>query len=182
MLPNLSSIKNLRKKYTISQKELAQRANVSQSLIAKIESGKIEPSYTKAIQIFSTLDELRHTSGKTANDCMNPTIIFATPTDTVLKSITVMKQKGISQLPVKHENTIVGLVNETLLVDLMVENKKDLLSCAIIDIMQDAPPIVPGATTQKMVLELLKEHQMVLVSQHGKITGIISRADMLTQI
>ena len=180
MLPNLTSIKQRRKKYSISQKELAKRSEVSQSLIAKIEAGKIEPSYAKAQQIFSCLEELRHTTEKTAKDCMNSSIIFASPNDSVMSSISIMKENGISQLPVQKDMAIIGLINESLLVNLMVENKKNLFSSTIKEIMLDAPPIVPINTSQKVVLEILKEHQMVLVSQNGNITGIISKADMLS--
>lgn len=182
MLPNLATIKQRRKKYNISQKELAQRSNVSQSLIAKIEAGKIEPSYTKAEQIFSCLEELRYTTEKTAKDCMNTTIIFASPNDSIMNSISIMKKQGISQLPVQHENIIVGLINESLLVDLMVENKKNIFTSTTKDIMLDAPPIIPANTSQRIVLEILKEHQMILVGKNGNVTGIISKADMLSQI
>ena len=54
----LSEIKRLRKKLEINQKELAVRAGVSQSLIAKIEAGKIEPTYSKACGILETLKDL----------------------------------------------------------------------------------------------------------------------------
>ena len=47
MLENLDQIKIIRKKHGLNQKELADRADVSQSLIAKIESGNIEPSFNK---------------------------------------------------------------------------------------------------------------------------------------
>ena len=47
MIHDLSEIKNLRKKAGITQLDLARKASVSQSLIAKIEAGKIDPTYTK---------------------------------------------------------------------------------------------------------------------------------------
>ena len=45
MFPNISEIKKRRKKLEITQTQLAVHANVSQSMIAKIESNMIEPSY-----------------------------------------------------------------------------------------------------------------------------------------
>ena len=39
----LEEIKRLRKKYHLNQKELAQRGDVSQSLIATVEGGTVEP-------------------------------------------------------------------------------------------------------------------------------------------
>ena len=42
----------------LTQTDLAKKANVSQSLIAKIESGKIDPTFTKTKKIFETLSYL----------------------------------------------------------------------------------------------------------------------------
>jgi len=43
--PELSRIREIRKKLNISQRELAMKAGVSQSLIAKIEGNNIDPSF-----------------------------------------------------------------------------------------------------------------------------------------
>ena len=43
---NLDEISKLRKKLGISQSELSELSGVSQSLIAKLEAKKIDPSYT----------------------------------------------------------------------------------------------------------------------------------------
>ena len=68
---SLNEIKKLRKKYNLNQKELADKAGVSQSLIAKIESGKVEPTFTKAQKIFEALDELREKEEIKAKEIMN---------------------------------------------------------------------------------------------------------------
>ena len=51
----LNDIARLRKQLGLTQPELAQLSGVSQSLIAKLEAGKIEPSYTKVKSIIDTL-------------------------------------------------------------------------------------------------------------------------------
>lgn len=57
MLPSLDEIAKRRKLLGLTQKQLAKIAGVSQSFIAKIESGKIDPSYSKAKAIFDTLEK-----------------------------------------------------------------------------------------------------------------------------
>ena len=47
----------MRQKLGITQTELAKLAGVSQSIITKIERGKIEPSYSIASKIFMVLEE-----------------------------------------------------------------------------------------------------------------------------
>ncbi|MCK4496763.1 MAG: helix-turn-helix domain-containing protein, partial [Candidatus Aenigmarchaeota archaeon] len=50
MLPEIKSIKNRRKLLGLTQKDLAKQAGVSQSFIAKMESGRINPSYNHVKQ------------------------------------------------------------------------------------------------------------------------------------
>lgn len=59
MLPNLSDIAKKRHQLNLKQTELAKKAGVSQSLIAKLEAGKIDSSYTKVKTIFEVIDHLR---------------------------------------------------------------------------------------------------------------------------
>ena len=58
MLYELNRIKQMRTELGLTQTELANISRVSQSLIAKIERGNIEPSYSIARRIFIVLEEL----------------------------------------------------------------------------------------------------------------------------
>ncbi|MBI2647565.1 helix-turn-helix domain-containing protein, partial [Candidatus Woesearchaeota archaeon] len=58
MTYELVEVKKIRKKLELTQTQLANRAGVSQSLIAKVESGRIDPTYSKTKKIFSALSEL----------------------------------------------------------------------------------------------------------------------------
>ena len=60
MVYELDEIKKIRKRFGLTQTDLAKRANVSQSLIAKIESNRIDPTFTKVKRIFDVLDELKN--------------------------------------------------------------------------------------------------------------------------
>ena len=55
MLPKLEEIGRRRRLLALSQKQLANLSGVSQSMIAKIESGRISPSYLKTKAIFDIL-------------------------------------------------------------------------------------------------------------------------------
>ena len=60
IFPDINTIQAKRQKLGIKQKELAQLSRVSQSMIAKLEKQRIEPSYSVAKRIFLTLENLNH--------------------------------------------------------------------------------------------------------------------------
>ena len=70
MLPELDDFQKRRKLLKLTQKQLAKQAGVSQSLIAKMESKRIEPSYNKVKMIDQALDgeEQKQTTSVRAED------------------------------------------------------------------------------------------------------------------
>ena len=57
-LPDVRDIGRRRKAAGLTQKELALRAGVSQSIVAKIESGSVQPSYEIVRRLFAVFDDL----------------------------------------------------------------------------------------------------------------------------
>ena len=182
MMHSLKEIKLLRKKYGINQKELASRSGVSQSLIAKIESGKVEPTFSKAQRIFQALEELRDQEELKAQDIMKQKVVFVKPKENLQEVIRVMKSKGISQIPVQDKEKIIGIVTERAILQYIVDHPEKAVSLQAEDVMEDTPPIVSLNTGQKTLLELLRDYPIVLVAEKGEIKGIISKADLLGKI
>lgn len=179
MLPELSQIKKLRKEYSLSQKELAELANVSQSFITKVESNKIEPTYSKAKKIFQILNGIGEEQTKKAKDVMNQKVLFAYPDQKLDDVIKVMKKKSISQLPVKDHENIVGLISEKNILNALISNKKDFQELTVSNIMEENPPLVPISTKYKVLLEILKENPLIIITEKGEVKGIVSRSDLL---
>lgn len=178
MFNDLKEIKILRKRLGINQKELAKKAGVSQSLIAKIEAEKIEPTYTKVKKIFDALKQMEEKEELKARDLMTKKTISIESKDLVKKAIRLMKEKGISQLPVMKDKTICGIINEKIIIDLIAEGR-DISNIEVEKIMGEVPPIISLNTNQKIILELLKEYSIVLVANKGSIKGLISKSDLL---
>ena len=84
----------------MTQSELANRSGVSQSLIAKVESGRIDPTYTKTQKIFKALSELEKKEEIKAGQIMNPKIVSVASNEPVKEAISKMKKFQISQVPV----------------------------------------------------------------------------------
>lgn len=175
MLTEISEIQKLRKSAGLTQKELAERAGVSQSLIAKIEAGDLDPAFSKAKKIFEALSAV-HTK-KLASDVMNTKIITARANDLLKKSIDMMKRYGISQMPVVDHRKVIGLISEATILDAFIDEKdKNTLNR---EIMSDAPPMITKSASLDTITQLLREYPIILVGEKGKLLGHITKADVL---
>lgn len=173
----IEEIRKIRKRLGLTQVELAQKSGVSQSLIAKIEAGRLDPTYTKTKKIFDILNTLSQKNSAKARDVMNKRIISARPEQKVKAIIQKMKQYGISQVPVLEGRTPVGLVTEGLLLEKMARGDiRELQAC---EVMEECPPIVSENTDIDAVSLLLRHFPVVLVAEKGQPKGLITKSDLI---
>lgn len=178
MTYELEEVKKIRKKIGMTQTELANRAGVSQSLIAKIESGRIDPTYTKTKKIFSALSELEKKGEIKAGQLMTTKLVGVAPNEPIKEAIAKMKKFQISQLPVIQEHKLIGLVSESTILDALLNSKAKEVK----EVMQEAPPIVSKTTSIQVVSSLLKHYPIVVVSEEGKLIGLITKSDLLGKL
>ncbi len=180
-LPDLSIIKKMRKQIGINQTALAKEARVSQSLITRIESGKVDPAYSKARNIFIALEKIGEGRTLTAKDVMNKKITSIRPNISLREAATTMRQKGISQIPVIDNDVVIGSLTEKSVIESVARGKsiEDVSLVPVRDIMNDAFPIIDESTTIGMVSIMLEYNSALLVAKKGKVVGIITKADLL---
>ncbi len=171
-------LRELRLKAGLTQKELAMRAGVSQALIARIESGAVNPRLSTLQRIVKVLEEALGPSMK-AEDIMHQPVITLHPDDDVNKAVELMEQYGISQIPiVDYEGRILGTIHETsILKALSATPKPSMLKVG--DIMEEPLPIVAPSTPVDLVVEMLTEYPAVLVVEKGLVKGIIAKIDVI---
>jgi predicted transcriptional regulator len=181
MLPNLDEIGRRRRLLALSQKELAKLSGVSQSMIAKVESGRISPTYQKTKAIFDTLEGLERRNQLKAKDVSHGKVVGVQAHDMVAKGVRVMRETGFSQLPVFNGTQVVGSLTEKVILQrLMSTANPDELSKQLIErIMDEAFPTVSEETPLSMVSALLQYESAVLVARKGRVLGIITKADLL---
>ncbi|MBI4095850.1 MAG: CBS domain-containing protein [DPANN group archaeon] len=182
---DLQAIQRRRKVLELTQHQLATQAQVSQSLIAKIENGSLNDiTYSTALRILGALDKAEHKNEKTAADIMTAKVLTAEVSDLVKDKVKQMKEKGISQMPVLWKQwkiisvryVIVGLLSEQAI----IENFGKINSkTKVEDIMLDAPPQVPEDAPLSVIAGLLKSKSCVLVTKRGEIVGIITKTDLI---
>jgi len=185
MFPDLSEIKRRRKLLGLTQKELANIAEVSQSLITKIEKGMISPSYHLVVQIFESLQGIENKANKKAKDIMSYPIVNVSPDDTLDNVTKVMQKHAFSQLPVLNsKDSCIGSISDQIIISLVsnsLDEKFDFDSVAdlkVKEVMGDPFPVIPSKTPIKAISTLLQTVPAVLVMEGREIMGIITRADM----
>jgi len=178
MTYELDEVKKIRKKLGMTQTELANRAGVSQSLIAKIESGRIDPTYTKAKKLFAALNELEKKEEIKAEEIMTAKIISVGPGESVKEVISKMRKFQISQLPVIEDHKLIGVASESTILEALLNSKAK----EVREVMHEAPPIVSKKTSIQIVSSLLKHYPIVVVSEEGKLVGLITKSDLLAKL
>ncbi len=177
----LSDIKRLRKQQGLTQQELAKLSGVSQSLIAKIEAGMLDPTFTRAKKIFDVLENISAEKEAKAEDIM-VTKIFKLQKDQILKNaIKKMKEYGISQLPVLDGDAVVGMVSEGEIINQVLEGG-DPSRMKVSDVMQESPPVVSARTPLHLLMDLLRFSSLIVIADSGKIKGVVTKADIIKAI
>lgn len=181
IFPDISTIQIKRQKLGIKQKELAQLSRVSQSLIAKLEKRRLEPSYSVARRIFLVLENIEHKKEKKCSEIMSKKIIYTKESDKIKKASEIMKKYSISQIPVLSSKRIIGSITESAIFNKILEglSKKELFEMKIKDILEEPFPIVRGNFPISVILPLLKTSNAVLITEKQKTIGIITKADLL---
>ncbi len=178
----LADIKKLRKALGLSQRDLAKLSGLSQSYIAKVEQGHIDPSYSNVQKIFKALENIRSINVKVAAEIMTRDLKYVLVGSKVLDAIKMMQDNSISQVPVLTEDgKVVGIISESSLVQHMVKGKdiKKIQESKVEEFMDPPYPIVDESTPVNLIMSILSFYNAVLVSHKGKVIGIITRSDIL---
>ncbi len=179
-LPSLSEIKKYRKKLGITQTELSEKAGISQSLIARVEAGSVDPRYSKVEKIFRALNELKQEEIK-AEEIMTTGVVNVNAKEPLSKAVELMKQHNVSQLPVFRKKKIVGSISEEVVLNQISQgiDVKDMGSKSVNTYMQESFPSVGIGTPLSTISKLLEHNKAVLVTSKGRVKGIVTNADLL---
>lgn len=107
-----------------------------------------------------------------------PRLLSVAPHDIVSEALAQMDKHGVTQMPVMEDGKPVGSVRENRLMA-KVLGDRDLLSTPIADLMEPSFPVIDVDASSSEVTKLLRRNPAVLVEEFGRITGIITRHDML---
>ena len=168
---DLTKLKEIRIKLGATQKQFAQIAEVSQSLVAKIEAGRLDPSYSNVIKIEQAIELLKGKKEQEAKDIMTKKTITAGPDEKIESVIKLMAKHSISQIPILDKENIIGLVTEGSILEKKGRTAKE---CMI-----EAPPIVASSTKFSVIKTLLEFYPIIAVKEKGRLVGVITKADLI---
>lgn len=168
----------------LTQHDLAKLVGVSQSYIARMEKGTLDPKHSVVAKITSAIDthvttrRLRGLLEKVrCGQIMVEDPIAVDARDPASLAVSIMQKQSYSQLPVLRGNAIVGVITE---LDILKEIHHDLKGMSVQAVMSpDDPPIVSENAPVARIIPLLRDYQAVLVQSRGRLRGIITRADIL---
>lgn len=195
LFPDLGRIRQFRERLGLSQRELANMAGVSQSLIAKIEKGGIDPSYGNIRKIYSAFERVVNQSqidGKrlgarlTVADIATRGVVSISPEETIEQAVDKMVKGPFTQLPVMSGYRVVGSVTDDRIRDYTIEETRSgqkayegVMKTRVEDVMTDPFPILHEDTPVELASLHLQMEEAILVSHKGAIVGILTSADFL---
>ncbi len=181
MVFDITYLKRIRKQLNLTQQQFAQLAGISQSLVAKIEAGKLDPtySYVKKIEEAIILLTQKQEQEKCAKEIMRKGVISVGKQHKIKEVLQLFTKHGISQIPVIEKEKILGLLSETTIIRRIQEG---LLEKQVQEVMDNAPPIISAETNLEMITSLLQFSPLLLVQAKGELIGVITKADLIKQL
>ncbi|QLG62321.1 CBS domain-containing protein [Halorarum salinum] len=176
-LPTPQDLRERRTALDLTQAALAERAGVSQPLIARIEGGDVDPRLSTLRGIVEALDRVEGDVVR-ARDLMHEEIISVAPDDSVRAAVDEMDAEAYSQLPVLEGGIPVGSISQSD----VIHAGEDAGDLPVSEVMSESFPTVGPDATVDEIRNLLDHYKAVMVTDGGEAIGIITEADLAAQL
>lgn len=107
-----------------------------------------------------------------------PNMISATATETIGEALARLEQYNVSQIPVLDENRSVGALTEADLMSMIIDDPATI-DKKVSEVMGKPYPVIDESEDIRHGIQYLKESPAILVSQYGRLIGILTRYDVL---
>ncbi len=115
---------------------------------------------------------------ETKNSGAPADLIFVTPDELVSNAVARMNEGGVTQIPVLEDHRSVGSLRESRILAKLLENR-NLLNSKVGDVMDEGFPVLEMDTNLAEIKLKLHKNPAVLIEDFKRITGIITRSDVL---
>ncbi len=107
-----------------------------------------------------------------------PNLVSASPDELIGEALARLEQYNISQMPVIEDNKSVGSISEAEIMSKIIDNPQ-IIEKPVKDIMDKAYPVIDESEDIRHGIQELKKSPALIVSQYGRIIGILTRIDVL---
>src|SRR2546423_932347 len=105
-------------------------------------------------------------------------LVTVAPGDLVAAALAKMNKMGLTQIPVMSDGKSVGSLRESHVLSRAFADR-DLLDAPVSKLMDKGFPVVDVDADVNVVSRKLRTNPAVLIEEYGRITGIITRHDLL---
>ena len=178
-LPTPQELKTRRDELGLTQSEVAERAGVSQPLIARIEGGDVDPRLSTLRSVVEVLQSAADEVVR-ARDLMHEEIASVAPDDAVREAEQLMNEAAYSQLPVLDNGVPVGAISESDVI--AASDDEPVGERPVESVMSESfPSVAPDATVDE-VRNLLDHYKAVVVTDGGEAVGIVTDTDVARHV
>ncbi|MBK9154993.1 MAG: pyridoxal-phosphate dependent enzyme [Chloracidobacterium sp.] len=115
---------------------------------------------------------------ETKNSGAPTELLFVSPSDTVAAALEKMNECGVTQLPVLEDHHSVGSLRESRVLTKLLQDR-DLLESPVAKIMDESFPVIEPDANLTDIKKKLQKAPALLIEDFKRITGIITRSDVL---
>jgi len=115
---------------------------------------------------------------ETKNSGAPTALIFVAPDEIVSNALAKMNENGVTQIPVLDGNTSVGSLRESRVLTHLLGDR-ELLNAQVSKVMDESFPVLDVDASFNDIKTKLQKSPAVLIEDFKRITGIITRTDIL---
>lgn len=178
-MDTLTEIRRRRVALGISLGELARAIGRSDATLSRIERGQIRPSYELVQRILAYLETQEGLTAPrlTVGDLMHRPLVTADSKALLATAAQRMESGAFSQLPVVDDGRVVGSLSESALLRAIAQPNAQRLR--VRDVIEPPYPVLDEGFPADLLPPLLGKYPAILVSRHGSLEGIVTKADLI---
>lgn len=93
--------------------------------------------------------------------------------------IAMMKSRGISQVPVLDDGQLVGIINESALLQLMLDKGADGLDAPVNGAISDAYEVADPDAPVGLFNHIFNQGKVIVVWERGEVRGLVTKIDVI---
>lgn len=110
-----------------------------------------------------------------------PAIVSLPPQATVQEALSLMESYEVSEVPVIDHDAVCGVVRESKLMSAVL-NDRQIISQTVTDYMEGACPTIDSHADVQAAITQLKGSPIIVVSEFGRLSGVLTRHDVLAYL